>query len=139
DRDYYPDERWHIIRALERTDPALHAVLRRAFTNGNTFEHHYQPTVNRLAPLADPYLSLVFGSKKPCIPFSELIEEGWVILVSLDAEGIWGRDTKPHKLLGTMVVDQIIHGTYEARNRGWRGKFHMYVDELGDVATPDIP
>lgn len=137
--DYYSTERWRIINSIKEQDPPQYAILKRAFTKGNTFENHYQPTVNRLAPFTDPFLKLIFGSKKQSIPFADLIREGWVILVALDAEAVWGRDSKPHRLLGTMVVDQIIHGIYEAQNSGWRGRFHLYIDELGDFATPDIP
>jgi hypothetical protein len=139
DEDYFLDERWQIIRSLKEIDLSQYAVLRRPFTKKSTFENHYQPTVNRLSPFADPYLQLMFGSRKNAIPFADLIVEGWVILVNLDAQGVWGRDSKPHKLLGTMILDQVIHGVYRAQGWGWRGRFYLYVDEVGDFATPDIP
>jgi hypothetical protein len=139
DKDYFADERWHIINALAGWDDYQRGILKRPFEHKRTFENHYQPTVNRLAPFIDPYLQRIFGSRGPAIPFADLIMEGWVILLNLDSEGIWGRDLKPQKLLGTLVVDQVIRGVYRARRNGWRGRFNLYIDEVGDFSTPDLP
>ena len=38
-----------------------------------------------------------------------------------------------------MVVDQVIHGMYRAQAPRLARAVPLYIDEVGDFATPDIP
>lgn len=137
DDKFWEDERERLLERLPPDSPN-YVWLRRAFSNKNTFENHFQPTVNHLQPFSEAYLSLIFGSKQDSIPFADLIMEGWVIVANLDCPDVWGRGAKEPRLLGTMLINEILHGVHRAQSSGWRGRFYLYVDEVGDFATRDI-
>lgn len=90
-----------------------------------------QSTINRLQPFYDSTLELIFGHTKG-INFPKMISEGWVILVNLYAG--FGFEPIHTRLLGTTVVNEIIFALDRLKNRGWKGKYHLYIDEAGRYA-----
>jgi hypothetical protein len=120
-----------------------HAHLVAAFKNLKEYDG-YLPTINRLEPFMDPTMKLIFGSQKG-MDFYKLIKEGYIILCNMDPEGIWGQGSPEQKLLGTVIISEIIYAISRLRNpqhyegRGeWKGRYYLYIDEAGDYASPQI-
>ena len=110
------------------------AHLHSAFATRLNYES-FQSTVNRLEPFIDPTMSLMFGSKDG-LSFQDLIAKGYLILVNLDPEGIYGQEHQ--RLLGTIIINEITYAISRLRNSGWKGCFYLYIDEAGDYATSKL-
>lgn len=135
---HYSRQRWAMINSLPESEQR--AYLERAFTHQPTFENHFQPTVNRLNPIADRYVQLMFGSKKTHIPWGEMIASGWCVLVSLSNPTIWGSNTKAERLIGTLIINEILQEVVRLRSvHHWKGLYYLYIDEVGDYASPQVP
>jgi hypothetical protein len=135
-------ERWNerekVFKLARKMSSTNRAHLLRAFANGSTFENHFQPTINRLNPLADRTLRRMFGSLKGAIPWQDMIRKGWLVLVNLDPQKTWGTNPKPQRLLATIVISEIIHAMFHAIDKGWKGRYRLYIDEAGEYVTPKI-
>jgi hypothetical protein len=81
-------------------------------------------------------MQLIFGSNDTPIDFTQLISQGWAILVNLDSEGMFGREHQ--RLLGTVIINEILHGISRLRSSNWKGVYYLYIDEAGDYATPKV-
>lgn len=99
-------------------------------------------TINRINPFFDPTMQLIFGSTTG-IDFIKMVKEGWLILVNLDPEGVFGQEHQ--RLLGTVIINEIINAISRLRNternpkKGtWKGRYYLYIDEAGDYATRKI-
>lgn len=129
----YASRRDRILDSLHPLD--IHRVqLEEAFTNRYTYEA-FQSTINRLQPFLDPTMEAMLGSKQG-MSFAKLISEGYLVLVNLDPEGVFGQEHQ--RLLGTIIINEITYAISRLRNAGWKGVYYLYIDEAGDYATSKL-
>lgn len=132
----YRSRRTSILDTLHPLDTSR-VHLETAFAPGgrSVFNLEFGSTIRRLNPFFDDVMKLIVGSKTG-VDFMKMIREGWVILVNLDPQGVWG--TEQQRLLGTLVINEIIYGIHRLQASGWRGVYYLYIDEVGDYATPKL-
>ncbi len=107
-------------------------ALEEVFKSRAMYLNELQSTVRRLEPVFHPTLSTMLGHTEG-IDFARLIADKWVILVNLYAGG--GLETIHTRLLGTLILNEIISGVDRLRNKNWKGVFYLYLDEAGAYAT----
>jgi hypothetical protein len=93
-------------------------------------------TIRRLNPVFDDTMKLMLGSNNTPVNFMRLVSEGWVILVNLDPHRVWGKEHE--RLLGTLVINELIFAVSRLLDSGWKGVYYVYVDEAGKYATPKL-
>lgn len=110
-------------------------TIRAAFKTPYNFENVFSSTINRLDIFWDEPLSLMLGADVG-IDFTQMIRDGWVILANLAP----GRGLNPThgRLLGVMIINQLIQSVDVLNRRGWRGRYYFYIDEAGRFATPQL-
>jgi len=86
-------------------------------------------------PFLEDTMKLIFGGKD-AINFQSMISGGWLILVNLDPQGIFGQEHQ--RLIGTTIINEITYAIYRLRENGWSGIYYLYIDEVGDYATPKL-
>lgn len=141
---YFTDRTHPVYRSRrEKMMDALHpldqtrVVLESAYSKSPTmFSAEMDSTFRRFQPFFDEVMRLFVGSNRNPLNFAKLVADGWVILVNLDSTGIWG--DAQQRLLGTMVLNEVIYAIYRLRENGWKGKYYVYIDEVGDYATPKL-
>lgn len=110
--------------------------------HGSLMEYRdFKSTINRLDPLTDPTLRPFLGSLMPPIPWADIVADGWLVLVSLDGQRLWGPETIHTRLVGTLVVNEINRAISAAfrRSQGANVRpFYVYIDEAGRFMTPKI-
>lgn len=119
-----------------KRDPAYMTLLS-AYAPGQ-YNNHFLPSVNTLAPLTGRHLRILTGSLRKGMPWSRFIKERWVVLVNLNPRGAWGDDEKSRKLLGTLIISEVIYALAKMVARGWKAPVSMYIDEVGHYATPKL-
>lgn len=124
-------------RILEKLHPLdrFRITLEQVFYNKNTFANEFSSSIRRAEPFLEDTMKLIFGTKDG-INFSKMITEGWLILVNLDPEGIFGQEHQ--RLLGTIVINELTYAIHRLRANGWKGVYYLYIDEVGDYATPKL-
>jgi hypothetical protein len=110
-------------------------TLKTAFKSQFTWETYFSSTVNRLDNFWQEPLSLMLGADQG-IDFVRMVAEGWVILVNLFPSTYLTMSES--RLLGVMVISQIVQAVDILRNAGWKGVYYLYMDEAGRYATPQI-
>jgi len=100
------------------------------------FAQDMDSTSRRLNPLFERRIQLLIGSNRPSVPFVELIKKKWLILVNLDRTRLW--HSEQQRLLGTMVLNELIDAVDRLWTSGWRGRYYVYVDEFGQYATRNM-
>lgn len=144
--DYHQER--EALLAHPDIDSLNRSHIKGAFKTIYTFEQ-FQSTVNRLNPFNDPVLRLMLGSRKTWggkdgetywgVPWAKLITEGWVILVNADPTEVWGHDNPvPQRLMGTLIIGELLHTIGRLVKRGWHGSYYLYVDEAGYYATRKV-
>jgi hypothetical protein len=129
----YEYRRQQILKSLDPLN--IHRVqIEEAFSNRYTYEA-FQSTINRMQPFLDPTMEAMFGSKEG-MNFQKLIAEGYLVLVNLDPEGVFGQEHQ--RLLGTIIINEITYAISRLRNNGWNGVYYLYIDEAGDYATQKL-
>jgi hypothetical protein len=110
-------------------------TLKNAFKSQYAWEQFFGSTINRLDSFWQEPLSLMLGSDTG-IDFVEMVRDGWVILVNLFP----GTDITPNesRLLGVLIISQIIQAVDVLRANKWKGIYYLYMDEAGRFATPQI-
>lgn len=124
---------------LESLHPEHRSVitLEAAYKKGpSLFASEMDSTFRRFEPFFDDVMKLMVGSNANTLNFQKLVAEGWVILVNLDSTGIWGEAHQ--RLLGTMILNEVIYAISRLRTHGWKGVYYVYIDEVGDYATPKL-
>ncbi len=121
------------LHSLDKDRVALESVFG---GSRSLFNLEFDSTVRRLNPLYDDVMKLMIGSLHSPVNFMKMISEGWVILVNLDPQGVWG--TEQQRLLGTLIINEIIYAIYRLQSSGWKGVYYLYIDEVGDYATPKL-
>jgi hypothetical protein len=110
-------------------------ALEEVFKSRAMFLNEFQSTIRRMEPFFDSQIDLMLGMKEG-IPFTKMITEGWVILVNLYS----GLGVEPihTRLLGTLVINEIIFALDRLRNSGWKGIYYLYIDEAGRYANRNL-
>lgn len=142
-RDFrYRPLRERMLEMWERTDGelGLHPHDQHRVLLENVFSHHaglfsseMDSTARRLNPFFDETLRLFIARKNQTVDFKKLIAEKWVILVNLDPKRVWG--TEQQRLLGTLVVNELVEAASALVHHGWKGRHYLYIDEVGRFAT----
>lgn len=97
------------------------------------FLSEFRPTVRRLEPFFGYLPKMLYGATEHALDFRKLVSEKWVVLVNLDKKRLWG--TPEQRLLGTLVVNEIVSAISDLRHNGWSGQHYLYIDEAGQFAT----
>jgi hypothetical protein len=131
---YYTSRR---MEMLDKLHPADHRriTLEEVFKSRAFYMNEFASTIRRIEPFLEDTMKLIFGGKD-VIPFEKMISEGWLILLNLDPQGIFGQEHQ--RLIGTVIINEITHAIHRLREHGWRGVYYLYIDEVGDYATPKL-
>lgn len=124
-----------ILSALEPLDDDR-MTLEEVFATPALYKGEYRSTARRLKTFQNSTLQLMFGSNDTPISFMDLVSQGYLILVNLDPEGLYGQEHQ--RLLGTIIINEITYAISRLRNAGWRGVHYLYIDEAGDYATSKL-
>lgn len=110
------------------------ATIRNLFRSEYKFDTFFSSSINQLDSLWQEPLISMLGNKEG-INFIEAVSNGWVILVNLSPYRLTEDESR---LLGVLVISQIIQAVDVLVNRNWKGVYYLYVDEAGRFATPQI-
>lgn len=110
-------------------------TIRSAFRSQMVWEQYFSSTINRLDNFWEEPLSLMLGADGG-IDFVRMVAEGWVVLVNLFPSTYLSMTES--RLLGVLVISQLVQAIDILRNNQWKGKFYVYMDEAGRYATPQI-
>lgn len=127
----YVKQRSEILSYSESTDP-YRRDLEEAFRSASMYLGQLQTTINRLNYFFHDPLGLVFGVDRG-IDFMKLVRDRWVILVNLDAS--LDLDETDARLLGTMIINQIMVAIDRLFYKGYQKRYYLYIDEAGEYAT----
>lgn len=130
-------QREHILDALP-PDDLNRQHLQHVFVGNPQIFEQFQSTVNRLNVFSDSVIRLMLGSKREPLSFNRFITEGWCILVNLDPQQVWGTEQIQQRLIGTLIISEIVHAISRLLQHGWKGIYYLYIDEVGDYATPKL-
>lgn len=109
-------------------------TIREVFRSEYKFENFFSSSVNRLDSLwQEPLASML--SNKEGINFIEAVSKGYIVLVNLSPYKLTDDESK---LLGIIVLSQIIQAIDVLVNSNWKGVYYLYIDEAGRFATPQI-
>lgn len=97
------------------------------------FLGEFKASIRRLAPFFDYLPRLIYGSTESPVDFREMIRDKWLVLVNLDQTRLWGNAQQ--RVLGTLVVNEIITAVSDMTEHGWQGRHYLYIDEAGQFAT----
>lgn len=108
-----------------------------AFSSATRFENYFSSTINRFDPMWLRPLRLMLGGKG--VDFAKMITEGWVILVSLDADD----EVEPihTRLIGNIVINELLAAMTKVIRRNkrygkdYRKPYYIYVDEAGEYVN----
>lgn len=122
------------MEILERTDPLdrHRLALEEVFNKPQMYANEFQSTLRRLDTFSQASFDLMFSSYDG-IKFTDLISQGWVVLVSLYAQDEF--EPIHGKLLGSLIINMIISAIDKLRKNGWKGRYYLYIDEAGQYAT----
>ena len=143
----YRNQRTQMLEMYEHSDgkAGLHPLdryrvsLESVFVKPQSlFSAEMDSTSRRFEPFFDEVFRCVIGSKQNPLPFADLIADKWVILVNLDRSRVWGSEQQ--RLLGTMIINEVIDAidALRAAPNPWRGRYYLYVDEVGQYATRKV-
>jgi hypothetical protein len=139
DNFLYQKRRNQIMLAAKTLAFKHKANIDHVFRTSSIFTKEFETTVNRIQPFCDYPLKYIFGATEGGIPFATMIRDGWVILCNLFTDGVGGGYDDIHqRILGTMVMNEIMYEISSMVHGGWEGRFYLYVDEAGYYATRDI-
>lgn len=110
------------------------STIRNLFRSEHKFDTFFSSSVNQLDSLwQEPMISML--ANKEGINFIEAVSKGWVILVNLSPYRLTEDESR---LLGVLVISQIIQAVDVLVNSNWKGVYYLYIDEAGRFATPQI-
>ena len=110
-------------------------LLEEVFNSRAMFLNEIQSTVRRLEPLFHPTLDLMLSTTEG-LDFAKLIADRWVIFVNLYSG--FGFEPIHTRLLGTLIINEIISSVDRLRHNGWKGVYYLYVDEAGRYANRNL-
>jgi hypothetical protein len=131
----YAHERRLILNRSPKDD--RHRIMLETVFNSSskTLFYEFQSTVRRLEPLYHPALKLIFGSVQG-VDFKRLIDDKWVILVNMYSG--MGLEEIHTRLLGTIIINEVISAMDRLRANGWNKKYYLYLDEAGRYANRNL-
>ncbi len=132
--NYYRQIREKILDNLHFAD-RYRITLEEVFRTRTFYLNEFASTIRRVEPFLEDTMQLIFGGKT-AINFQRMITEGWLILLNLDPQGIFGQEHQ--RLIGTVIINEITYAIHRLREHGWRGVYYLYIDEVGDYATPKL-
>jgi hypothetical protein len=130
----YTRRRMEMLDALHPLD-RYRVTLEEVFRTRNFYLNEFSSSIRRIEPFLEDTMKLIFGGKE-AINFSKLVTDGWLILLNLDPQGIFGQEHQ--RLIGTVIINEIIYAIHRLRENGWKGVYYLYIDEVGDYATPKL-
>ena len=121
----------------EVDDPGARRFFEAEFARWNERQltEALSPVQNKLGQfLANPYIAGIFGSWRPKVDFSEVLEQGRVLIVRVP-KGSLGED--PANLLGSVVVANLFQAATrrERMPEAERRDFHLVIDEFHNFTT----
>lgn len=122
------------IYALEKADPDDVETIREIFATPHLFREYFSSSIHRIGDVLQEPLASIFDNTEG-INFRDIIVDGWVVLVNLSLHRL-NRDES--RLLGIIILSQIINTIDALVNNDWKGVFYLYLDEAGFLATPQI-
>lgn len=111
------------------------STIRNLFRSEYKFDTFFSSTVNMMDVLWQEPLATMLGHKNG-ISFVDLVRDGYVILINL-SPNIYINPDKC-RLLGVLIISQIIQAVDILRGNGWKGVYYLYMDEAARFATPQI-
>lgn len=113
-------------------------IWKAELTKANRNQASFEGLINRFLVFSDPRLRLLLGPKRG-LSFRRLITEGWLVLVNLDPQSVWGTQQHQQRLLGTLVINELVYALHNLREfENFKRPCYLYIDEVGDYATPKI-
>jgi hypothetical protein len=112
-------------------------TIEEAFQTPTNYKE-FGSTARRLRPMFEGTVGLMFAAEKG-VDFVKMISEGWVVLVNLDAEA--GVEPLHSRLLGTMVINELLFAMYRLRNspKGeYKKPYYLYIDEAGQYINDKL-
>lgn len=135
DRYEHLDPDPKINRMMQNEAQRDFSTLQGAFKNTRSFDQ-FGSTVRRMEPvLRSKALSMILGMPRGA-DFVKMVADGWVILVNLDTDH--GLDKLSARLLGTIVINEVISAILRLRSHGWKKMFYLYIDEAGEYANDKV-
>lgn len=131
---YYTSRRMEMLEHLHPAD-RYRIVLEEVFRTRNFYLNEFASTIRRIEPFLEDTMKLIFGGKD-AIDFTKMVSEGWLILCNLDPQGLFGQEHQ--RLIGTAIINEITVAIHRLREHGWKGRYYLYVDEVGQYATPKL-
>jgi hypothetical protein len=130
----YTRRRMEMLDALHPLD--RHRVtLEEVFRTRTFYSNEFSSSIRRIEPFLEDTMKLIFGGKTG-INFGKMVTEGWLILCNLDPQGIFGQEHQ--RLIGTSIINEITYAIHRLREHAWKGVYYLYIDEVGDYATPKL-
>lgn len=109
-------------------------TIKSLFRSDYKFDTFFSSSVNKLDALwREPLTSMLAHTEG--IDFTKAVSKGWVILVNLSPYRLTHEQAR---LLGIIVLSQIVQAVDILVNNGWKGVYYLYMDEAGRFATPQI-
>ena len=109
------------------------ADVQHGFRSIPNFQNEVGSTVRRLNTLvSNPYLKFIYGHRDG-VDFDDLVSNGWIILVNVSTGS--GLGTLEARLLGTIIINQIISSIKRIRRKGFNKPYYLYIDEAGQYVT----
>jgi hypothetical protein len=121
----------HYTHSLDKSRMILEEVFHSR--GQQLFLGEFKTSIRRLTPFFDYLPKHIYGSTAEPMNFQKMVADKWVILVNLDKTRVWG--TAAQRLLGTLVINEIITAVSDLRASGWQGQHYLYLDEAGQFAT----
>lgn len=136
----YTLRRDEILRKLNPLD-RRRIALERAFhfkTSETLFNANFGSTIRRMEPFLDITMQMMFGLKTG-VDFRKMVTDGWLIVANLDYLGVSPDfDNRHQRIIGTAIINEIFYAVNKLRDKGWKGYYYLYIDEVGDYATRNI-
>lgn len=127
----------HRMEMLDKLHPLdRHRItLEEVFRTRTFYLNEFSSSIRRIEPFLEDTMKLMFGGKTG-INFSKMVSQRWLILCNLDPQGIFGQEHQ--RLIGTAIINEITYAIHRLREHGWKGVYYLYIDEVGDYATPKL-
>ena len=139
-KEHFDYQRKVILSRLPKDD--LSRIFIEDTLKTNLAFNNFLSTVNRLIPFFEDTSGLMVSSNatdpngRPLqMNFQKLIKEGYLILVVLE-EAEWGEEQQ--RLLGTIVINQLIRAKQRLWKKGYKRPYYLYIDEVGQYATKKL-
>jgi hypothetical protein len=97
------------------------------------WSNEFRSSARRLNPFFKFLPRLIYGSTETPLDFKQMISDKWLVLVNLDKKRLWG--TEQQRLLGTLIINEIVTAIMDLAANAWQGRYYLYIDEAGQFAT----